>query len=1099
MATPTFSLETRPRRFYFLFIVALVACAAAQVRAGDVTWDNGAATSSWNISDVNWSGSAWNNANGDGATFSSTGAGAINVNAPINVNSLNFMVNGYNLGGTGPLTFVDGSSTLGTGFISVNPNRTAVISTPISSSLGLLKFGGGTLQLSGPITFSGQGFPLAGSGASAFLPIDIYVAGASGVSAGGTLQINNSSVLPSTARVGISNGLMNLGANNVTLGALTFINQADFSVFNSTTNSAGTGIIGSGTLKVNGEINVLSEPSGNNGSNTIAANLNLGGGTQIFRVACGGLFLQWGALQLMGSLSNGSLLKTGGYFAGGGGASAMDGMGLFGNNTYTGSTRINGGASVVTGTNASTFVEVSGQQNACVLSLQGANGSYLSATTIQVVTGGAFQIDNNSGVGGSGSFSPTIAAAQNNNRLADNVDLQLRGGIFNYFGRANAVATETIGKLTLVGGDNWINLTPNGLSGTVAVTVGGNLSMASRSALSITSATAFGPSSLGASSKLFVNGTLPAADATGILPRILSNVDFLTYVPATGLTPYTGYATNFSTPGTNVAVTAASTVGSSVNINALKADTSGGPFTTTIAAGQTLGINSGMILDIPDSNGDPATYTGGTIAFGSAPGAFFGFNTVSSAITGTNGLLNSAGMLELDGDLSGLTGTITQNNVFGVLNLNTNTFKGALEVREGQLNINTNQTLAGQGAITIGVPTNDSDLIPGYAGISTAGAPDGAVMGRDIIVNDGFQSVGGVTGADMSVFLLPALSPLNNTAGSQTWSGNITLNGPTRFQGGGGGGTGATNFTGNISGTSFLNITNGRAVFSGNLSNAGGFVIGRPGFTADVTFKGTVTGTAPITYSAGNNNKLQYTSGSLPTGTITVINPGYPGPTQMFPLDSSTINNPIVLSADIGANVAGGINATWAGQITGAYGLVKNGAGTLTLSNPNNTYSGNTTINAGTLVINGPLQVNTGQVIDLTGGTLTLNNSVVNNGLFVVSDGAHLAGSGASFINNGVLDIMTAGNFTFPPGFVNNGTILDSSVVRTKSAQKSGSTFTTTIASYSYHTYQLQVATSPGGTFTNVGSAQQGSTGSVLTFSDPNASGTTGFYHIAVN
>src|SRR6201995_3236466 len=148
-------LSSRICRLYSPLIVCFLALAAAQVRAADVSWDNGAATSNWNTSDVNWSGSAWNNGNGAGAIFSSTGAGAINVNAPINVNSLNFMVNGYTLGGTGPLTFVNGTSTLGTGFISVNPNRTAVISTPINSSLGLLKFGGGTAQFSGPMTFSG--------------------------------------------------------------------------------------------------------------------------------------------------------------------------------------------------------------------------------------------------------------------------------------------------------------------------------------------------------------------------------------------------------------------------------------------------------------------------------------------------------------------------------------------------------------------------------------------------------------------------------------------------------------------------------------------------------------------------------------------------------------------------------------------------------------------------------------------------------------------------------------------------------------------------------------------------------------------------------
>ena len=95
-----------------------------------------------------------------------------------------------------------------------------------------------------------------------------------------------------------------------------------------------------------------------------------------------------------------------------------------------------------------------------------------------------------------------------------------------------------------------------------------------------------------------------------------STTDFLTYNGTTGLTPFTGYATDFSTPGTNVAVTAASTVASSVNINALKRT---GTFTTTIGAGQTLGITSGMNLQASGTG----TFTGGTIAFGSNPGVFF--------------------------------------------------------------------------------------------------------------------------------------------------------------------------------------------------------------------------------------------------------------------------------------------------------------------------------------------------------------------------------------------------------------------------------------------------------------------------------------------
>ena len=102
-----------------------------------------------------------------------------------------------------------------------------------------------------------------------------------------------------------------------------------------------------------------------------------------------------------------------------------------------------------------------------------------------------------------------------------------------------------------------------------------------------------------------------------------STTDFLTYNGTTGLTPFTGYATDFSTPGTNVAVTAASTVASSVNINALKRT---GTFTTTIGAGQTLGITSGMNLQASGTG----TFTGGTIAFGANPGVFFAGSTATS-------------------------------------------------------------------------------------------------------------------------------------------------------------------------------------------------------------------------------------------------------------------------------------------------------------------------------------------------------------------------------------------------------------------------------------------------------------------------------------
>src|SRR5204862_6673665 len=162
---------------------------------------------------------------------------------------------------------------------------------------------------------------------------------------------------------------------------------------------------------------------------------------------------------------NGSLLKTiafnqNGVMNGG------DGIGLFGNNTYPGSTRISGGLNVVAGTNASTSVEVFGNSAFSTLSLQGANGSYPSATMIQAFSGATFQIDNNAALGGPGNFNITVPAAQNNNRLADNVSLQLRDGGFTYRGLANTAATETIGSVAVLGGHNVLNLATSG-TGTV--------------------------------------------------------------------------------------------------------------------------------------------------------------------------------------------------------------------------------------------------------------------------------------------------------------------------------------------------------------------------------------------------------------------------------------------------------------------------------------------------------------------------------------------------------------------------------------------------------------------------------------------------------
>jgi autotransporter-associated beta strand protein len=231
--------------------------------------------------------------------------------------------------------------------------------------------------------------------------------------------------------------------------------------------------------------------------------------------------------------------------------------------------------------------------------------------------------------------------------------------------------------------------------------------------------------------------------------------------------------------------------------------------------------------------------------------------------------------------------------------------------------------------------------------------------------------------------------------------------------------------------------------------------------------------------------------------------------------------SPHAVALTVGTNNNDG---SYSGKLTGTGSLTKIGMGTITLAGLN-TFSGKTTVNGGLLIINGslgnsasvtinsggalsgtgiingPLTVNSGGMIDLTGGTLTVNNQITNNGLFIISNGSKLAGV-ISFINNGTLDIMTAGTFTFPNGFVNHGIIIDSRAVKTKSIIRYGDGFTAVIASYTGHIYQLQKALSPnGGSFVNVDGtpAQRGTTGEDIVLTDLYATEPTAFYRILVN
>ncbi len=269
-----------------------------------------------------------------------------------------------------------------------------------------------------------------------------------------------------------------------------------------------------------------------------------------------------------------------------------------------------------------------------------------------------------------------------------------------------------------------------------------------------------------------------------------------------------------------------------------------------------------------------------------------------------------------------------------------------------------------------------------------------------------------------------------------------------------------------------FNLTNGDLTFTGsNDLNLGTGIMVMT--NADRTIN--ITNSSATLTVGGRIQDAGQDRGLTKAGPGTLVLGGnslYTGPTNVS-------DGEVVLNGSLGnTTVDVGVNGT----------LINNGT-----VNNNVTVDG---VLAGAGTINGNLNVDNTGLVDVTGGTITVNGNIVNNGLFVLGGGGQIAGGG-SFTNNSTLDLQTAG--APPPNLTNNGTIIDASVIKTKSIVKSGQTVTVQIDSYTGHMYQLQKASSP--TFaspSNVGPAKPGSTGMTLALTDMGATGTSSFYRIVV-
>jgi autotransporter-associated beta strand protein len=318
------------RAAYLLAVSIAALLASGPARAADnLTW-NGAATDDWSTSDtlLNWlNGSAgcyW--ANGNNAIFGGATASAITLTTPITANKLTFNTNGYTIAGT-----PTNNLTL-SGHIRVESGFTATISAPVTFTQGWQeKSGTGTLILAGAASTSGDG-----------------ATGEFGI-VEGTLRTGNANVL---------GGLYNLRVQN---GSTLDLAGNDDGVRRIWIYDGGTVATGAGTLTFTDADGSNSLESGGYGATSISGHLDLGGGMRKFY---GGDSIN--PLAISAAIAGDS--ASGINVVGGNRVTAISGaisgdcsiqvnegsyLSLSGNNSYTGTTTVNGNGVLIAAAPAS--------------------------------------------------------------------------------------------------------------------------------------------------------------------------------------------------------------------------------------------------------------------------------------------------------------------------------------------------------------------------------------------------------------------------------------------------------------------------------------------------------------------------------------------------------------------------------------------------------------------------------------------------------------------------------------------------------------------------------------------------------------------------